>query len=119
MKTTLAAALTGTTGAVLLASTREGETTTSFGEFHRLADLFYPGIMTLGLAALADDIKGKILAQHPSLPTAAVGVVDGETARTFLAEQEAIFGAELEFTADATDIDPLKSELDYIHMVRG
>ena len=39
----------------------------SFSEIHKTLDHFYPGIMTLGVAAMGETARREILRQHPEL----------------------------------------------------
>lgn len=97
----LSVVLTGTTGILLCPS---------FSDFHELADVLYPGIMTLGLARAADRIRQRILEQHPGLPVSVPDVGKGKSyldaIRPWLDEQAAKFGAELTITHDPARSGP-------------
>jgi len=54
----IAALLSVTTGTLL---------TPSFGDVHEVFDHLYPGIMTLGVALMADKAAARVLEQHPEL----------------------------------------------------
>jgi len=48
-----------------------------FGRIHEVFDHLYPGIMTIGVAAMAANAKAEILRQHPQLATTP-SVVEGK-----------------------------------------
>lgn len=51
---------------------------------HEVMDHFYPGIMTIGLAVMADRAKEEVLAQHPEL--AELPECTGESYKDFVIE---------------------------------
>lgn len=69
---------------IAVLSITTGILTRKMEDIYDVMDFFYPGIMTLGLAAMSGEAKKIILAQHPEL--AAVKIRSGEHFKDDLAE---------------------------------
>jgi hypothetical protein len=79
---------------------------------HEVFDHLYPGIMTLGLAAMAEPAKTYLGATIPTLAT--LPAVTPENYQEVAALALAQFGPTMEVDGPIENIDVLQVELDYI-----
>jgi hypothetical protein len=89
-----------------------------FGGIHEVFDFFYPGIMTLGVASMSDNIKELLIANRPDLKDWSDVKKLGwqEFARAALEH----FGPTIELESSGRDanFDGLARELEYIRKHR-
>lgn len=85
-----------------------------FGGIHEVFDFFYPGIMTLGVAAMSENIKQLLLANVPELE--GWNDVSRLGWEKFAKEALAHFGETISLVASGRDanFDGLARELEYI-----
>ena len=78
-----------------------------FGDMHEVYDHYYPGIMTLGVALMADQCRERVLEEHPGLKGVLSPDVGGATGDAYLEaiapwlrEMREAHGEELTLTRD-------------------
>ena len=85
-----------------------------FSQIHEVFDFYYPGIMTLGVAAMANDIKSKLLACVPGLENCTSESVKELGWKEFAKSALLQFGESIQLSSEPGDsFNPLKTELEY------
>jgi len=94
----------------------------NFSEIHEVADFFYPGIMTLGIAMMLKDMRKVIAVQHPAIVDHAplIDLKDADRRQAWIDGEVARLGATLDLiSTDNQNLDMLAFELESLHKVRG
>lgn len=89
-----------------------------FGEIHEVFDHFYPGIMTLGIAAMGYKIKPLICSQVPAVERYDSVRIERDGYATVAADALTEFGDTIELNSDPQHINPLALELETVKRMR-
>lgn len=94
----------------------------NFSEIHEVADFFYPGIMTVGVAMMRKDMREIIAVQHPSIADHAplIDMKDATYRQAWIDAEVARLGPALDLiSTDNQSLDMVAFELESIRKVRG